>query len=81
MSGSRKQNIANPERVARVVLGAALAALGVVVLAGGPAFWGLVGAVVAVAAGLDLVITGARGYCPLYARLGHVPRSLAGTAR
>ena len=27
-------------------------------------------------AGLDLVVTGALGHCPLYARFGHVPRSL-----
>ena len=81
MSGARTQNIANPERVARVMIGAALAVLGVAVFAGGPAFWGFVGAVLAVVAGLDLVITGARGYCPLYARLGHVPKSLTGPAR
>jgi hypothetical protein len=29
-----------------------------------------------VLAGLDLVVTGALGHCPLYARLGHVPASL-----
>ncbi|MGV9937272.1 YgaP-like transmembrane domain [Streptomyces olivaceoviridis] len=27
-------------------------------------------------AGLDLLVTGATGHCPLYARLGQVPRSL-----
>ena len=31
-------------------------------------------------AGLDLLITGALGHCPLYRRLGHVPRSLRRTA-
>jgi hypothetical protein len=29
-----------------------------------------------VAAGLDLMVTGATGFCPLYHRLGYVPRSL-----
>jgi hypothetical protein len=29
-----------------------------------------------IAAGLDLVVTGALGHCPLYQRLGHMPRSL-----
>lgn len=29
-----------------------------------------------VLAGLDLVITGALGHCPLYRRLGYVPPSL-----
>jgi hypothetical protein len=28
------------------------------------------------AAGLDLAVTGALGHCPLYARLGYLPRSL-----
>ena len=28
------------------------------------------------AAGLDLMVTGALGHCPLYAKLGHVPTSL-----
>lgn len=81
MSATRKQNISTPERVGRVVIGAALAILGVAVLFSGPAFWGLVGGLVAVAAGVDLIVTGARGYCPLYARLGHVPKSLSGAAR
>lgn len=76
MSASQKQNIGTVERVGRVVIGAAVAVLGVVILAGSPSLWGFVGAVIAVAAGLDFIITGARGYCPLYARLGHVPRSL-----
>ncbi len=31
-----------------------------------------------VLAGLDLVVTGALGHCPLYAKLGHVPASLKG---
>lgn len=31
-----------------------------------------------IAAGLDLLVTGAIGHCPLYQRLGHVPPSLAG---
>ncbi|MEK7425089.1 MAG: YgaP-like transmembrane domain [Actinomycetota bacterium] len=30
------------------------------------------------AAGLDLVVTGALGHCPLYQKLGHVPKSLGG---
>jgi hypothetical protein len=32
-------------------------------------------------AGLDLVVTGATGHCPLYTRLGHVPASLKGQPR
>lgn len=73
---NRTVNIGAPERVARVLLGGAAAVLGVVVLAGGPGIWALLGSVLLIAAGLDFVVTGATGYCPLYARLGHVPRSL-----
>jgi hypothetical protein len=36
--------------------------------------------VLLVAAGLDLVVTGALGHCPLYRKLGHVPTSLRGRA-
>ena len=28
-------------------------------------------------AGLDLIVTGALGHCPLYQKLGYVPRSIA----
>jgi Protein of unknown function (DUF2892) len=31
-------------------------------------------------AGLDLVVTGALGHCPLYHKLGRVPQSLRRTA-
>jgi hypothetical protein len=50
--------------------------VGIVVLTGAP---GAVVAVLAVmlgVAGLDLVVTGVLGHCPLYARLGHVPASV-----
>ncbi len=81
MGVAHQQNISNPERVGRVVIGAAVVVLGIVVLAGGPTFWGIVGGLLAVAAGIDFVLTGARGYCPLYARLGHVPKSLGRATR
>ena len=32
-----------------------------------------------IGAGLDLLITGAIGHCPLYQKLGHVPTSLRST--
>lgn len=32
--------------------------------------------VLLVLAGLDLLLTGALGHCPLYRKLGHVPPSL-----
>lgn len=69
-------NISPPERVARIVLGL-VGVIGAVLLLGGSS--GMVAVVLAVllgAAGLDLMVTGALGHCPLYARLGHVPASV-----
>ena len=73
---ARRVNISTPERIVRVVGGTAAAVLGIVLLASGPAAPGLVGALLLAALGLDFAVTGAIGYCPLYARLGHTPRSL-----
>lgn len=78
---TRTINIGMPERIGRVVLGGLVAVFGVVVLAGGPGAWGILGALLLIAAGVDFVVTGAAGYCPLYARLGHVPRSLRPVSR
>jgi hypothetical protein len=57
------------ERVARVAAGTAGAAGAVVWLALVPSVLVAVGAVLIAATGIDLVVTGARGYCPLYAWL------------
>lgn len=74
----RTVNITPGERLARVVLGVAGAAVGLVLLIGAAS--ALTGALEAllVLAGLDLVITGTLGHCPLYQRLGHVPPALRG---
>lgn len=69
-------NITPAERVARVVLGGAAAAAGVFLLVSAGSVLAVVLEVLLIAAGLDLVITGALGHCPLYQRLGHVPASL-----
>ena len=69
-------NLGPQERVARIVVGLVGVVVGIVVLTGSP---GAVVAVLAVmlgVAGLDLVVTGVLGHCPLYARLGHVPASV-----
>ncbi|HEY5114140.1 MAG TPA: DUF2892 domain-containing protein [Nakamurella sp.] len=69
-------NIGPQERVARIDVGLVGVVVGIVVLTGSP---GAVVAGLAVllgVAGLDLVVTGALGHCPLYARLGHVPASV-----
>lgn len=69
-------NITPAERAGRVVLGAGAVVAGAVLLAAAGSVLAVVLEVLLVAAGLDLVVTGGFGHCPLYARLGHMPRSL-----
>lgn len=69
-------NISPVERGGRMVLGLAAAVVGVVLLVSAGSALSVVLEVLLVVAGLDLVITGALGHCPLYQRLGHVPVSL-----
>jgi hypothetical protein len=71
-----KVNITPAERVGRILLGLVGAVGGILLLAGSPT--ALAGAleVLLVLAGLDLVVTGATGHCPLYQRLNYLPRSL-----
>jgi len=74
---NRTINIAPAERAARVVMGTAAAVVGVLLLVTADAGWlATTGAALLALAGLDLVITGALGYCPLYARLGYIPPRL-----
>ena len=69
-------NITPTERAGRIVLGGAAAIFGAVLLASAGGALAIVLLLLLVLAGLDLVVTGALGHCPLYAKLGHVPRSL-----
>lgn len=69
-------NITPPERVGRVLVGAAAAVVGVLLLASTGGAVAVVLEVLLVLAGLDLVVTGALGHCPLYHKLGHMPASL-----
>ena len=71
-------NITAGERAGRVVLGAAAALVGVLLLVSAGSTLAVVLELLLIAAGLDLVVTGALGHCPLYQRLGHVPTSLRG---
>lgn len=72
-------NITPPERAGRVLLGATGALGGAVLLASGGGSLAIVLEGLLVLAGLDLVVTGALGHCPLYRKLGHVPPSLRGS--
>lgn len=69
-------NITPAERIGRIILGGAAAVTGVVLLASGAGTVVAVLEVLLVLAGLDLVATGAIGFCPLYKKLGYTPSSL-----
>jgi hypothetical protein len=69
-------NITPAEREARVVLGSLAALAGGALLFAAASTLTVVLEALLILAGLDLVITGALGHCPLYAKLGHVPASL-----
>jgi len=73
-------NITPTERVARILVGGLAIVAGIVLLTGAVSAWAVILEVLLVLAGLDLVVTGTLGHCPLYARLGHVPASLKGRA-
>jgi hypothetical protein len=53
-------------------------AAGVVLLTSAASALVIVLEVLLVGAGVDLLITGATGHCPLYQQLGHAPKSLRG---
>jgi hypothetical protein len=69
-------NITPSERVGRIALGGAAAIAGLVLLIPASGALAIVLLALLVLAGLDLLVTGALGHCPLYAKLGHVPPSL-----
>lgn len=72
-------NITPAERLGRVVLGGAATLAGIVLITGGAGSTiGVILAALLAVAGLDLVVTGAIGHCPLYQKLGFVPRSIRG---
>lgn len=69
-------NITPAERVARVVLGVLAVITGVILLIDASSGVAVLLEGLLVLAGLDFLITGALGHCPLYAKLGHTPASL-----
>ncbi len=71
-------NITPVERVVRIVLGLLGAVGGAVLLSSAGPVTVVILDILLILAGLDLLVTGATGHCPLYARLGHVPASLKG---
>lgn len=69
-------NITPAERAGRVILGLGAIITGAILLASAGSVLAVVLEALLVAAGLDLAVTGALGHCPLYRRLGYVPKSL-----
>lgn len=70
-------NISSIERAGRIAVGLLGALAGVLLLlSAADSAIAVILELLLVAAGLDLIITGATGHCPLYSRLGHVPTSL-----
>ncbi len=79
-AGTRRRpltvNITPAERAGRVLIGGAAVVAAVVLLTSAGSILAVVLELLLGAAGLDLVVTGALGHCPLYNKLGYVPRSL-----
>lgn len=71
-------NITPNERAGRVLIGVVGLIGGIALLASGASAGIAVLEVLLVLAGLDMIVTGALGHCPLYAKLGHIPKSLKG---
>lgn len=69
-------NLTSLERAGRIVVGGAGALAGLALLASASGAVAVVLELLLVLAGLDLVVTGALGFCPLYHKLGYLPHSL-----
>jgi hypothetical protein len=76
MSTTLTVNISSIERVGRIVVGLLGVAGGVLLLAGAGSAIAVILELLLILAGLDLIVTGATGHCPLYQKLGHVPAAL-----
>lgn len=72
----RGVNISAAERVGRIILGLGAITGGVLLLTVAASGFAMVLELLLVLAGLDLLITGATGHCPLYQKFGHSPRAL-----
>jgi hypothetical protein len=76
-SGRRRTiNITPAERAGRILIGAAAVVAAFVLLTSAGSILALVLEVLLAAAGVDLVVTGALGHCPLYQQLGYKPSSI-----
>ncbi|MGK2877610.1 MAG: YgaP-like transmembrane domain [Solirubrobacterales bacterium] len=69
-------NISVVERAGRIPVGVVGMVAGLLLVRSGDGTVPLVLGLLLAAAGLDVLVTGLTGHCPLYAKLGHVPSSL-----
>lgn len=69
-------NLTPFERLARVFIGLVGVIGGIILLASAGGTGVAVLEVLLILAGLDLIVTGSLGHCPLYRKLGYVPPSL-----
>jgi hypothetical protein len=67
-------NISPSERTGRILIGLAGVAAGIVLLVSAGSVLTVILELLLIAAGLDMVVTGATGHCPLYQRLGRPAR-------
>jgi len=75
----RTVNITPAERLGRIAIGLAAVIAGALLLASAGSALAVVLEALLIAAGLDLAVTGTLGHCPLYAKLGYLPRPLRET--
>ena len=71
-------NITPLERFARIIVGLAGVVAAALLLRDAGSWVAVTLEILLALAGLDLIVTGATGHCPLYQKLGHVPASLKG---
>ncbi len=72
----RTVNITRTDRLGRGLIGGGAIVAGVLLLAAAGSVLAVVLEVLLVAAGVDLLVTGVLGHCPLYRTLGYTPPSL-----
>lgn len=70
-------NISPVERVGRIVIGLAAIFAGIVLFVPASSTLAAILVLLFIITGIDLVVTGVLGHCPLYQRLSYVPPSLA----
>lgn len=78
MSMRWKVNLTPVERVARVLVGLVGAVGGAYLLGGAGSALAFALEAIVIITGMDLVVTGLTGHCPLYQKLGFVPARLKG---